>query len=70
MSKGDEVTGEWRKLHNKKFHDLYFSPDIVRLIKSRMGWATHVANMGDRTDAYRVLARRPERKRPLVRPRI
>jgi hypothetical protein len=49
-SKGDEVPGEWRKLHNKEFYDLYSSPDIVRLIKSRVRWGTHVANMVDRTE--------------------
>jgi hypothetical protein len=68
--KGDKVPEEWRKLHNREFYDLHSSPNIVRFIKSRVKWATHVANMRNRTDAYRVLARRPDRKRPLVRPRI
>jgi hypothetical protein len=53
-SKSDEIPGEWQKLHNKEFYDLYSLPDIMRLIKSRMRWATHWAGMGDRTDAYRV----------------
>jgi len=44
--KRDEVTGEWRKLHNEEINDLYCSPNIVRVIKWRMGWAGHVACMG------------------------
>jgi len=68
--KRDEVTGEWRKLHNGELNDLYSSPNIVRVIKSRrMGWAEHVSRMGERRDVYRVLVGKPEGKRPLERPR-
>jgi hypothetical protein len=68
--KRDEVTGEWRKLHNKELHDLYPSPSIITIIKSRrMRWADHVARMGEKKNAYRLLVGKPEGKRPLGRPR-
>ena len=53
--KRHEVTGEWRKVHNEESNDLYSSPNIIQLIKSRMSWAGHVASMGDSRSVYRVL---------------
>jgi hypothetical protein len=68
-AKWDEVTWEWRTLHNEELNDLYSSPNIVQVIKSRrMKWVGHVACMGEGRGAYRVLMGKPEGKRPLERP--
>ena len=65
-----KVTGEWWRLHNEELSDLYSSPSIVWVIKSRrMRWAGHLARMGEERGAYRVLVGKPEGKRPLRRPR-
>ena len=62
----DEVTGEWRRLHNEELNDLYCSPNKVRVVKSRrMRWAGHVARMGEERGVYRVLVGKPVRRRPL-----
>jgi hypothetical protein len=62
--KRDEVTGKWRKLHNEELRDLYTSPSIVRIIKSRrMRWTGHVARMGEKRNAYRLLVGKPEGKK-------
>jgi hypothetical protein len=64
------VTAEWRKLHNEELHDLYSSPSTIRIIKARrMTWAGHVARMGEKRNAYRMLVGMPEGRRPLGRPR-
>jgi hypothetical protein len=67
---GDEVTGEWRKLHNEELKDRYSLPNIVRVVKSRrMRWTGHVARMGEGRSVHRVLVGKREGKRPLGRPR-
>jgi hypothetical protein len=67
--KRDEARGEWRRLHNEELNDLYSSPNIVRVIKSRIRWVRHVARMEEKRGAYRILVRRPEGGRPLWRSR-
>jgi hypothetical protein len=68
--KRDEVTGGWRKLHNEELHRLYSSPSIIRMIKlRRMRWTGHVARMGEKWNAYRILVGKIEGKGPLRRPR-
>jgi hypothetical protein len=68
--KRDEVTGEWRKLHNEELQTFYLLPDIITQIKSRrMRWAEHVTRTGEDRKAYTFLVGKPEGKRPLGRPR-
>ena len=67
--KRDQVTGEWRKLHNEELSDLYPLPNTVRVVKSRrMRWAGHVARMGEGRGVHKVLVGKPEGKRPLGDP--
>jgi hypothetical protein len=68
--KRDDVTKEWRKLHNEELNDLYYSTNVIWVIKSRrMRWAEHVAHTGESIGVYRFLMGKPEGKRSLVRPR-
>jgi hypothetical protein len=68
--KRDEATGDWRRLHNEELNDLHSSPNTLRVIRSRgMRWAGHVARMGEKRSAYRILVGRPEGRRPLGRSR-
>jgi hypothetical protein len=68
--KRDEVTGEWRKLHNEELRDLYSSPSVIRIIKTRrMRWAGHVTPKGGKRNAYRLLVGKPEGKMSLGRPK-
>jgi hypothetical protein len=70
VPKRDEVTGEWRKLHNEELRDLYSSPSTIRIMKlRRMRWTGHVARIGEKRNVYRLLVGKPEGKRPLGRPR-
>jgi hypothetical protein len=69
-SKRDEVTGEWRNMHNEELRDLCSFASIIRIMKSRrMRWVGHIARMGEKKKVCRLLVGKPERKRPLRRPR-
>jgi hypothetical protein len=68
--KRDEVTGEWRKLHNEELHILYSSPNIITHKSRTMRWAGHVARMGEERNVYEALMGKPEGKRPLGRPKL
>jgi hypothetical protein len=62
-AKWDEVTREWRKLRNEEVRDMYSTPSIIRIIKSRrLRWAGHVTQMGEKRNAYSLLVGKPERK--------
>jgi hypothetical protein len=67
--KRDEVMGNWRKMYNEELYNLYSSPNIIRMINSRMRWARHAARIGEKRNPYRILVGKPEGKRPLGRPR-
>jgi hypothetical protein len=69
-AKRNDVTGEWRKLHNEELHDLYSSPSVIRIIKARrLRWAGHVPRMGEKRNAYRLLLGKSRGRKPLGRPR-
>jgi hypothetical protein len=68
-SNRDEVTADWGQLHNEELNDLYCSPNTVRVISSRMRWVGNVARMVEKRGVYRILLRRPDRNRPLGRPK-
>jgi hypothetical protein len=66
FDKRENLAGEWRRPHNEEFHNLYTSPNIVRVIKSRrMRWVSHVAHVGKITNMYKILVEIPEIERPL-----
>jgi hypothetical protein len=67
MDRRDEIIGGWRKLHNEEFHNLYSSPNIIRMVKTRKTRAGNIACMGGRRNAYRILVRKTEGKKPLGR---
>jgi hypothetical protein len=67
--KRDEVTGEWRKLHDKELRDLYSSPSIIRIKARKMRWVGHIARIGEKRNVYRLLVGKLEGRRPLGRPR-
>jgi hypothetical protein len=69
VSSRDEIIGGWRKLYNEELKNMYLLPNVIRMMKSRrMRWAGHVAQMGKKRHAYRILKGKPEGKRPLGRP--
>jgi hypothetical protein len=69
--KRDELTWEWRKLHNVELSDLYSLPNIMQVVKSRrIRWAGHMARMGEGRGVHRVLVGKPDGKIPLGRPRL
>jgi hypothetical protein len=68
--KREEAAGDWRRLHNEELHNLYASPNTIRVMKSRrMRWVDDVVRMGQMRDTYNILVAKPERKTPLGRPR-
>jgi hypothetical protein len=68
--KREELSKCWRRLHSKELHNLYASPNVIRMIKSRrMKWEGHVARMGEMRNACNILGGKPEMKRPLGGPR-